>query len=1021
MSLKKKYTFEERLPLFLAFIIPILIMVGVFAGKSIYPFGDQSFLRTDMYHQYAPFFMDFLEKLKKGESLTYAWEIGLGSNYVALIAYYLSSPFNLLLLILPSSLIIEFMTYLIVLKIGLCGLTMSWYLGKRHNTRHMGIAFFGICYALSGYLAAYSWNIMWLDCLWLAPLIFLGLERLVKEDKPFLYCITLGLAIFTNYYISIMLCIFMVLYFVCLMIMLPKQPFSRYLVKFGRFTLYSLIAGGLGAVLLIPAAYALMGTASANSTFPTTMTSYFSIFDMLARHLVDVEVEIGLDHWPNLYCGVASLLFLPMYYLNRRVPYKEKIVKTTLLFLLLLSFSLNIPNYIWHGMHYPNSLPCRQSFLYNILLLSMCFEGYKGFKGMTKGKLLACFWGLVAFILLAEKLVDANQNIAYHTYYVSLLFIALYTLLLYLYKTRRLQMTTAFILSMGVLVLELGLNTAVTSVTITSRSDYWKNTEDYSALLETVEGDVPFYRAEKVHRKTKNDGAWAGFRSASIFSSTTHAGVSDLYRKLGLEGNTNAYSFTGATPFTASILSVRYLFDTSALEDSEVYHFRESTEGGVHFYENDYTLPLGFMIPSNTEELWDTSSGNPARVQNSLVQLTTGVGDILTPLTGSTSGSEFTSSVSEHSHVFVFVENGNVDNVTATIGERQEVFSNVKRRYLLDLGYCNPDETITLTTRDEESLSATAYAFNDERFIEAYQVLNSQPLEITELTDTITRTAVNGQVTATEDGLLFTSIPYDKGWIVKVDGVTTTAENFADTFLAIPVTAGTHTIELNYFPEGLKEGALISSGSLLLLLICFLIFVLLRKRKSTREKERLEKTAAITETAVKTATGTVVPEKAMVKEEASEKCAPERSSPENDSLENNSPEKGSPEKGSPENDSLEIDLPGGQSAVEEEKPTSTGNTASVDLDFEPISTYQALSRTLTEMEELLETADSPSEREKPADVNKDRPDTKIAEEPAIILEKVPTEAAIAAQKVSVPAKNRAALEQILSELEEKHK
>ena len=35
MSLKKKHTFEERLPLILAFIIPILIMVGVFAGAAV--------------------------------------------------------------------------------------------------------------------------------------------------------------------------------------------------------------------------------------------------------------------------------------------------------------------------------------------------------------------------------------------------------------------------------------------------------------------------------------------------------------------------------------------------------------------------------------------------------------------------------------------------------------------------------------------------------------------------------------------------------------------------------------------------------------------------------------------------------------------------------------------------------------------------------------------------------------------------------------------------------------------------
>ena len=242
MTFGKKHTMEERLPRILAFLIPILIMLGVFVGKGIYPFGDRSFLRTDMYHQYAPFFNDFLTRLKNGESLTYAWDIGLGSNYLALIAYYLCSPFNVLLFLVPQSLIIEFMTYLIVLKIGLCGLTMTGYLQKKFRTNNLGTAIFGICYALSGYMAAYSWNIMWLDCLWLAPLVLLGLERLVRENRPFLYCVTLAASILTNYYISIMLCLFLVLYFICLMVLLPKKTLGQYLLRAGSFALFCSIS-----------------------------------------------------------------------------------------------------------------------------------------------------------------------------------------------------------------------------------------------------------------------------------------------------------------------------------------------------------------------------------------------------------------------------------------------------------------------------------------------------------------------------------------------------------------------------------------------------------------------------------------------------------------------------------------------------------------------------------------------------------------------------------------------------------
>ena len=181
------------------------------------------------------FFENYGERLRAGGSLTYAFDIGLGSNYLALLAYYLSGPLHIFAFLIPQGWMIEFITYLIVLKIGACGFTMAWYLSKRYDTRHFGIAFCGVCYALSGYLAAYSWNIMWLDVLWLAPIVLYGLEQLVEKDKPFLYCISLGLAILCNYYISIMLCIFLVFYFLCRMVCLPRVGWKRVLLKFFNF------------------------------------------------------------------------------------------------------------------------------------------------------------------------------------------------------------------------------------------------------------------------------------------------------------------------------------------------------------------------------------------------------------------------------------------------------------------------------------------------------------------------------------------------------------------------------------------------------------------------------------------------------------------------------------------------------------------------------------------------------------------------------------------------------------------
>ncbi len=297
-----------------AFLIPVLVMIIIFIQRGIFPFGEESFLRTDMYHQYAPFFSEFQYKLNQWRKPALQLGYRNGRKLLPLFTPIIwQVPVNWLLILCPKGLIIEFMTYLIVLKIGLAGLSLDMVSAQTLAAGWTSaLAFFGIFYALSGYMAAYSWNIMWLDCIVLFPLILLGLERLVKEGRWGMYCICLGLSILSNYYISIMICIFMVLYFIALLIMEKRKTLKEYGKTFLRFV-FKLTgsrrlcgcgsgAGGDGA--------SVYGFRK-HFNFHRPSTSYFSIFDMIARHIGNVEVEIGLDHWPNIYCGVAVLMIFP--------------------------------------------------------------------------------------------------------------------------------------------------------------------------------------------------------------------------------------------------------------------------------------------------------------------------------------------------------------------------------------------------------------------------------------------------------------------------------------------------------------------------------------------------------------------------------------------------------------------------------------------------------------------------------------------------------------------------------------
>lgn len=791
-----------------AFFVPVLVLVVIFAQRGIFPFGEECFLRTDMYHQYAPFFSEFQYKLTHGGSLLYSWDIGMGVNFSALYAYYLASPMNWLVALCPRQFLIEFMTVLIVIKTGLSGLFFTWYLRKHTGTREFGSCFFGIFYALSGYMAAYSWNIMWLDCILLFPVILFGLERLVKEKKGMVYCIALGLSILSNYYISIMICIFMVIYAAVLVILYPPKKGKEFAATAGRFTLYSLLAGGLAAVVLLPEIYALQATASGNFDFPKTVSSYFSIFDMIARHIGNVQTEIGLDHWPNIYCGVAVLMLLLLYLGNKNIKIKEKAVYFSLLLFFYASFSVNVLNFIWHGFHYPNSLPCRQSFIYIALVLVMCYKAYLELKNTPWKHIVMAFWGAAAFVILAEKLVDNEEQFHFAVFYAAILFLALYTGCIYLYHSRKWCRDGVLLAVLGLVFCESAVNMAVTSIPTTSRTAYVKDNEDTMLLADSIRSSV-FYRIEKGESRTKNDGAWMNFPSASLFSSVASAAMSDFFKSVGCESSTNAYSVKGSTPFIDALFATRYGIYPDQ-QPADGLKEQIGRQGSMWFYENKYTLPVGFVMPQDMETNWVLDSGNPANVQNDLSSVL-GVSNLLVPAEGVSEGKKLTFTADASGDYYVYVTNKKVEEVSAEIGERSLSFDNVDRGYFLELGYLPKGQEVILQSQTDgnPAMQAEIWRFDPEAMEEIYQCLSKSPLELSSWTDT----GLAGSINTPEGGTMFTSIPYDKGWKIWVDGTAVSGRPVFDAFLGVDLEPGEHKIRLSYEPQGLKTGAVITGVS----------------------------------------------------------------------------------------------------------------------------------------------------------------------------------------------------------------
>ena len=800
----------------IAFVIPLIIMTALYIAREIYPFGNNCYLRSDMYHQYAPFFSELWNKLRHGESLTYSWDIGMGTNFTALYAYYLASPSNWFIVLFPQKYMIEIMNVIIILKLCLSSLTFTYYISKHFNTRKCTIALFGMFYALSGFVAAYSWNIMWLDCLVLLPLIILGLERLVNENHCFLYCITLGLCIYTNYYIAIMVCISVVLYFIVLMAAYKgtRRPVI-YVKKFLNFAIYSLLAGGLAACLLLPEFYAFTLSASNNIEFPKKLSLYFSILNMVTRHLINVPVHLGLDHYPNIYCSVAVLLLFPLYVMDKKVDLREKIGKSALVLIFLTAFNLNIPNFIWHGFHFPNSLPCRQSFIYVFFLLAMCYEALSHLKSMTTKQLGGALWIAIGILLFIEQVFTVDETYDFTIVYISGAFILVYALIMLIHLKHEFKVPVIIFIAFSLCIIECTINMDSTGIGTTSRSSYLLDYDAVKTVTQTVaDDDSSFYRMDKKFgSRSNNDGAWHNYHSISTFSSTSNGAMEEFFGELGFEHSFNAYKYNGATLVTESLFSVKYAISNRILTESPLRSYYTGSDGEF-IYKNNYTLPIGFMT-YNDPYGWEADSANDAGIenQNSLIKNLTGISNVFTLTYENATDASFEVKPVKAGHLYMIVRNTSCDTVTATINSSEYTYKDLKKGgTIIDLGYATPDDIIVIS--GDTSMNASVYTLESSRFIEAFNILNNNSLNVSEFTNN----KITGTVNASKDATLICSIPYDKGWSVYIDGKKAETNDIYGALISVNVPAGEHTVILKYMPVNFILGCIITSLCIIILI-----------------------------------------------------------------------------------------------------------------------------------------------------------------------------------------------------------
>ena len=123
----------------------------------------------------------------------------------------------------------------------------------------------------------------------------------------------------------------------------------------------------------------------------------------------------------------------------------------------------------------------------------------------------------------------------------------------------------------------------------------------------------------------------------------------------------------------------------------------------------------------------------------------------------------------------------------------------------------------TITEEKNEVLFADEYFYylDEEAFKASIDELKQNPLVLEEFKEN----HLKGTVTADEDGILFTSISWEPGWTIKVDGEKVEPVELVDALIGIPMTAGEHTVEMTFFPKGMTMGIIISLCGIIVVII----------------------------------------------------------------------------------------------------------------------------------------------------------------------------------------------------------
>ena len=833
-----KLFFKTYWTYFVSFIIPLLIMTGVYLSQGIYWNSDTSPLLGDGFHQYIIFDIALRNILHGNGSLFYTFTSGLGLNFYALSSYYLGSFLSPLVYFFDLTNMPDAVYLTTLLKFGLISLSTYFSLNKLFQSMPKPLKLaLSTSYALMSFTVSQLEIKTWLDVFILIPLIITGLHLLITEKKILLYFTSLSILFIQNYYLGYMTALFLIFWYLYQI----SWDFKTRKSSFLDFVITSFLAGMASLILTLPTLFDLHthGEKLTEVTKFQTESSWY--LDLFAKQFIGSFDTTKYGAIPMIFVGLLPFILTILFFTLKSIKFHVKLIYAIFFAFLIASFYIEVLDLFWQGMHTPNMFLHRYAWIFSTLLIYTAAEVLNRLKEIKIWNFLVSLFFVVTGFLATIYLKSHYSFLTDLNILLTLEFLVVYSLLLLAVIKKFISVNLFAILISLFIMVEMSLNASSQIDGIAkewgfaSRSAYSRDIPSMESFSTYIGNS--FTRTEKLQTQTGNDSMKFNYNGISQFSSVRNRSASSTLDKLGFKssGTNLNLRYANNSILSDSLFGIQYNISENPIDK---YGFQDVYQkDNLTLYENQFSLPIAFASQSiyNDVKFNEHTLDNQASFLNQLANVNF---DYFSPiphdkientndLIGVTSSSnedaaiQYQIEIPENSQVYLSFTNLHFSNdkqkkVDIIVNGEKKTFTTDNAFSFFNLGYTKEKKTfnihVSFPGNSQVSFeSPTFYRLDTQTLTEAIQKIKEQPVTVS-----TSKNKVFATYNVQQDTSIFFTIPYDKGWSAYQDGKKIEIKQAQTGFMKVDVPKGKGTITLSFIPNGFITGAICSFISLLL-------------------------------------------------------------------------------------------------------------------------------------------------------------------------------------------------------------